>query len=52
MNKQDAVLFVRLEPSLKQAVDDLAAENERSLSQQVRHLLRREVDAQTRKEKQ
>jgi hypothetical protein len=46
MEKQDdsAVLFVRIEPSLKDAVDQLAASNERSLSQEVRHVLRRAVE--------
>jgi hypothetical protein len=46
MEKQDdsAVLFVRIEPALKDAVDLLAEANERSLSQQVRHVLRREVE--------
>jgi hypothetical protein len=44
MNKRDEVLFVRVPADLKDAVDLLAEENERSLSQQVRILLRREVE--------
>ena len=44
MNKRDEVLFVRVPADLKDAVDLLAEQNERSLSQQVRILLRREVE--------
>jgi predicted HicB family RNase H-like nuclease len=54
MEKQDdsAILFVRLAPSLKNAIDLLAEQNERSLSQEVRHVLRREVERSRVGEKQ
>ena len=44
MDKRNEVLFVRMPGDLKDAVDWLAERNERSLSQQVRHVLRREVE--------
>jgi predicted transcriptional regulator len=52
MSKRDEVLFVRMPSDLKDAVDLLAEQNERSLSQQVRILLRREVERSCVGEKQ
>lgn len=44
MEKQrEEVLFVRVESQLKSALEALADRNERSLSQQVRYLLGREL---------
>lgn len=41
--KEPSVLFVRVEPELKQALERIAADHERSLSAEVRWLLVREV---------
>ena len=44
MDKRNEVLFVRMPADLKDAVDLMAEQNERSLSQQIRHVLKREVE--------
>ena len=44
MEKREEVLFVRVEPQLKSALALLAEQHERSLSQEVRWLLGREVE--------
>ena len=49
MEKQREVLFVRVEPEFKMALEALADRNERSLSQEVRWLLGRELRKETRK---
>jgi plasmid stability protein len=44
MDTKPAILFVELPPSLKSAVQQLAHRNERSVAQEVRFILRRELE--------
>ncbi len=50
MSDRSAILFVHVEPAVKQALVARAEAHERSLSQELRFLLRRELeqDEQTR----